>query len=199
MTFLLLSSNHIDLRIKRTDENGNILKEFNADVILGNIDRVAWIALDLDLGGALCTGSECIEYTTKVSEDKETGEFIYYFDFSSTHSKAIILQSPLFDLLIGEKTVRLESMSHLNFVHRSYDFPVASVPAPMKKFINANDDPHMLKYFMDNYPDINSEKYYYKDSDDNLWLNTSGTSNYFFVQSKWRDVLVKENEKFWER
>ncbi|MDP3792956.1 MAG: PDZ domain-containing protein [bacterium] len=196
----------VDLKVRKTDENGNILKEFNTNVTLEKIDRVAWIPLNLELGGSFCTGDECIKYTTKVSEDKAKGKFTYYFSFSSTHSKPVIVQSPLFNLLRGRKKsdiansfLKLDPILGEDFVVESDDFPVSGVPAPIREFMGADDDPDMLKYFQENYPDINSLGHYYKDQEGKLWLNTSGTSGYFFVPAGWRPVLVEENERFWKR
>lgn len=196
----------VNLKIRQTDESGNVLRDFNVGLIMEEIDRADWAPLDLELGGAFCTGNECIKYTAKVSEDKNSGKFTYHFGFSNTHNQSIIIKSQLFNLIGGKdlsdstgSLLMLKQGENRQFIVETEDFPVSESPAPIREFVGADENPDMLDYFKKNYPDFSSREHYYNDANGKLWLNTAGTTEHFFVPSGWYNTLQKANEEFWRR
>ena len=194
------------MKIGHSDENGNLLRAFNVVIVIERIDRVAWVPLGTDLGGSFCTGEECISYSSKVFEDKTTGKFSYYYNFSSTYSKPIILQSTILNLLLRNGSndtavtlLKINPMKTTNFVLESDIFPAKEVPSPTREFLRAEDDPKLLEYFQENYPIAKFPDHYRQDVEDQLWLNTGGTSWYLFVPVTWSNVMWQENEQFWKR
>lgn len=196
----------VNLKVRRIDVDGITLNEFNVDVVLERIDRVAWVPLDLPLGGSFCTGDSCISYGSEISENKTTGKFTYRYSFSSTYSKPVILQSTVLNFLLrtGEADtakylMKISPMKTSSFLLETDVFPVTGAPSATREFIRAVDEPEMLKYFKENYPDVESPEHYYKDSSGELWLYTGGTTWYLFVPANWYEVMWQENEQFWKR
>jgi len=194
------------LRMHKIDTDGNIIEKYEALVIKELIDRVSWVPFDLELGGASCSNDDCIEYDTKVSRDKTTGKFVYYFHFFNRSSEPVILKSILFNLLLnntvsdtGSYLLKLNPMKTSTFILESEDFPITEAPSSIREFINASKNPEILKYFNENYLDISSPDHYYKDAKGELWLNTMGVRWYFFVPEGWYRIMWEDNERFWKR
>lgn len=194
----------VNLRVRRIDENGNSLKEFDVDVVLEKIDRVSWVPLDLSLGGGFGSQDGMVSYSSMVSENKTIGKFIYRYEISNGTPKPVILNSTIFSLLFrkGESDttqyqLKLDPGGTTTIVLESDDFPASEVPSPTRAFSDADSDPEKLKYFKENYPDIGPVSY--TDPSGKLWLNDMGTSMHLFVPEIWVVTLMKENELFWKR
>ena len=191
--------------------NDEIYEHFNVDVYCVQIDRLAWIPLDLDLGGSFCTGQDgkdegCITYTSKVSEDKSTGKFIYRYEITNKMSEPVILNSVIFNLLFRRDAsdttqyqLKLDPVKTTTIVLESEDLPVEGAPSSTRIFQSADANPDLLKYFKEEYPDTNSRDHYYKDSENRLWLRSSGVRFYFFVPASWYQTMQEDDERFWKR
>lgn len=194
------------LTVGQTDEIGKMIRTFDVPITIETIDRVDWIPLDLELGGSYCEGSECIEYTTIVSEDKNTGIFKYRYEITNMTSKSIILESSLLNLLFRKNILdparyllKIDSLHSSAFILTSDDFPIEGAPAMTRYFRKAEDDLRLAQYFKENYPNTSSEEHYYLDGDSKLWLNYAGAGNYYFVPESWYEIMYEYYEKFWSR
>lgn len=194
----------VNLKVRRTDTEGNTLREFNVDVALGTIDRVSWVRLNFPLGGGFGSQDGMVSYSSAVSEDKTTGKFTYRYEIYNGKPEPVILNSTIFNLLFRKDEsdttqyqLKLNPAGTTTIVLESEDFPVEGAPSPTQAFSNADSNPEKLKYFRENYPDLGSVSY--TDLAGKLWLNDTGTSMHLYVPSKWLGTLLEENERFWER
>ena len=115
----------VDLKVRQTDEVGNVLREFNVNVVLEVIDRADWVPQDIWFRSELSTCSindigkwnnkmlsfltiglikrdKCsydIEFATMVSEDEKTGKFTYRYKISNTQGKTVMVRLQAIDVV----------------------------------------------------------------------------------------------------
>jgi hypothetical protein len=194
---------NVSLKVRKTDTEGNTLRELTVDIVLETIDRASWVHLDFPLGGGFGSQGWMVNYSSVVSEDKATGKFTYRYEISNGTPETVILKSTIFNLLFRKDNsdttqyqLKLGPGGATTVVLESEDFPIEGAPSLTKTFELADSNPEGLKYFKENFSNFAAVSY--TDPEGKLWLNSMGTTMHLYVPEKWLVILTEENKRFWE-
>lgn len=194
----------VELRIRQMDPMGENYYEFSKTVRIETIDNAEWVPYDMSFGGSMSVRDVAFSYRAEVSKTRG-GAFIYRYDFTNHGRQSVILRTELVNLLLskeGEAQVEYFMVLHpgrtTSFTLETEDYPVDGVSGPLSEYVSSVINADLYKYFLENYPDTSSGKYFL-DSKGTLWLNDAGTSFYLVVPSSWVVPLTEANERFWKR
>ncbi len=86
----------VNLRVRRTDTEGNILREFTVDVALEPIDRVSWLPMDTWMSNRIAScgayGSDGCDYDLSLSSmvhEEEGYVFVYTYKAQNSGKKTL--------------------------------------------------------------------------------------------------------------